>query len=122
MAMNAVDKDLAGAYKRHGGPLKAWKHFGKSRGKKALGKGKDMISYFKNKIGDMKGKIPEGGMSPLGAGAVGAGKTAAKAIRGKMNEGRMSKMHTLSREKKTPSPLQKKGRRREITKRLMEKK
>jgi len=60
MAMNAIDRDLASAYQRHGGALKAWKHFGKSTGKKALGKGKDLISYFKKKIKDMKEKTPKG--------------------------------------------------------------
>jgi hypothetical protein len=54
MAKNAIDQDLSDAYERHGGPLKAWKHFGKSRGKQAIGKGKDMINYFREKINKMK--------------------------------------------------------------------
>lgn len=29
MTMNPIDQDLANAYQRHGGRLKAWKHLGK---------------------------------------------------------------------------------------------
>lgn len=57
MAMNPVDQDLASAYKRHGGPLKAWKHFGKKTAgsvKDAVKKGgKAVGSYFADKL---KGK------------------------------------------------------------------
>lgn len=52
--MNAIDKDLASAYERHGGRMKAWKHLGKKtagsvsdavkQGTKAVG------SYFSNRL------------------------------------------------------------------------
>lgn len=89
MAKNAVDQDLSSAYKRHGGPLKAWKHFGKSRGKKLKDKGKDMIEHFTSKIAGMK----EGAAAATKGAVKGssAGGTS-KAIRGRMNEARMDKM------------------------------
>lgn len=60
MAYNSIDQDLASAYKRHGGRMKAWKHLGKKtagsvgdaikKGKKAVG------SYFTEKLKDKKSK------------------------------------------------------------------
>lgn len=54
MAMNPIDQDLANAYKRHGGRLKAWKHLGKKTAgsvKDAVAKGgKAVGSYFADKL------------------------------------------------------------------------
>lgn len=56
--MNPIDQDLASAYKRHGGALKAWKHLGKKTAggvKDAVKKGgKAVGSYFANKLKDRK--------------------------------------------------------------------
>jgi hypothetical protein len=60
MSMNAIDQDLASAYERHGGALKAWKHLGKKTAgsvKDAVKKGgKAVGSYFTNKLKDRKAK------------------------------------------------------------------
>jgi hypothetical protein len=57
MSMNAIDQDLASAYERHGGRLKAWKHLGKKTAgsvKDAVKKGgKAVGNYFTEKL---KGK------------------------------------------------------------------
>ena len=52
--MNPIDQDLANAYQRHGGRLKAWKHLGKkvAGGVKEAVKtgGKAVASYFTDKL------------------------------------------------------------------------
>lgn len=52
--MNPIDQDLANAYQRHGGRLKAWKHLGKKVAggvADAVKKGgKAVSSYFTEKL------------------------------------------------------------------------
>ncbi len=57
--MNAIDQDLASAYERHGGAVKAWKHLGK----KTAGSVKDAVKKGGKAVGDyftekMKTKWP----------------------------------------------------------------
>ena len=117
MAMNPVDGDLAGAYKRHGGPIKAWKHFGKSRFNKAKDKGSDMVDYFKNKMKEkgtvrydrseyLKNAASKGSDKGVAMKAKGMKKAASagasKAIRGKMNDTRMKRTAPLQAKKNMP--------------------
>lgn len=105
MAMNPIDQDLAGAYKRHGGAGKAWKHLATSRGKKLKEKGGEMVDYFKNKISGMK-DTAAGTMkgAALGASAGASIGGALGKLRGKTESNPMKKFkNTMPMKKGLPS-------------------